>query len=262
MNTAPLSVSTLDVKVPGRQLVSALSFDVEEGEVLAVLGRNGSGKSLTLHTVAGLRDDESGEIRVGGIERDAIDGRDFARQLALLPQHADDVFPGSVLETAITGRYPHVSTWSWETDEDLAITRKALERMDLGGLVDRDVLTLSGGERRRLAIAQVLVQQPSVYVLDEPTNHLDPQHQIDVMRLFRALADDGRSVVVTLHDVNLAARFADRCLLLFGDGRWELGETDTILTAEHLSELYATPIKRIDADGRALFVSAGLLDPA
>lgn len=260
MNAAPLSVSTLDIHVPGRQLVDALSFDLATGEILAVLGRNGSGKSLTLNTVAGLRPNTRGDIRVGGVTRDAIDDRAFARQLALLPQSTDDVFPTNVLETAITGRYPHVSPWSWETEEDLVITREALERMDLGDLADRDVLTLSGGERRRLAIAQVLAQQPAVYILDEPTNHLDPQHQLDVMRVFRRLADDGRSVVVTLHDVNLAARFADRCLLLFGDGRWELGETDTILTADHLTELYATQIQRIEANGHALFVSAGLLD--
>ncbi len=262
MNTVPLSVSELGIQVPGRQLVNELSFDLAEGEILAVLGRNGSGKSLTLNTVAGLRPGSGGQIRVSGESRDAIDGREFARRLALLPQHADDVFPGSVLETAITGRYPHVSPWSWETEEDLAVTHDALQRMDLGDFADRDVLTLSGGERRRLAIAQVLAQQPGVFVLDEPTNHLDPQHQLDVMRLFRQLADDGRSVIVTLHDVNLAARFADRCLLLFGDGRWELGDTDEILTADHLSELYATPIRRIDSNGQAIFLSAGLLETA
>ncbi len=259
MNAAPLTVSALGVQVPGRNLVDELSFELARGEILAVLGRNGSGKTLTLSTVAGLRPGGSATIKVAGVQKEAIEGREFARQLALLPQQADDVFPGSVLETAITGRYPHVSPWSWETEDDLAITRDALELMDLGGFADRDVLTLSGGERRRLAIAQVLAQQPRVFVLDEPTNHLDPQHQLDVMKLFRQLADDGRSVIVTLHDVNLAARFADRCLLLFGDGRWELGATADILTAEHLSELYATPIRRIDADGRALFVSAGLL---
>ena len=87
------------------------------------------------------------------------------------------------------------------------------------------MLTLSGGERRRLAIAQVLTQTPDLYLLDEPTNHLDPQHQLDALRLFREKADDGAAVIASLHDVNLAVRFADRCLLLYGDGRWDLGST-------------------------------------
>ncbi|MEM6511437.1 MAG: ABC transporter ATP-binding protein [Pseudomonadota bacterium] len=259
MNAAALSVSSLDVNVPGRQLVKQLSFAVDGGEMLAVLGRNGTGKSLTLHSIAGLRDCDAGSIRIDGSDRDTIDGRELARRIALLPQHADDVFPSSVLETAMTGRYPHVPALSWETSADVAITHDALADMDLAALANRDVLTLSGGERRRLAIAQVLAQQPAVYLLDEPINHLDPQHQLDVMRRFRQLADEGCSVVVTLHDVNLAARFADRCLLLFGDGRWELGESDRILTAEHLSELYATPMQRLEVDGTALFVSSGLV---
>ena len=124
-------------------------------------------------------------------------------------------------------------------------------------LATRDVLSLSGGERRRLGIAQILTQAPAIFLLDEPTNHLDPQHQLDALRVFRQCADDGAVVLATLHDVNLAARFADRCLLLFGDGRWELGATEDILDEVRLMELYETPMESVQWRNRRLFVATG-----
>jgi iron complex transport system ATP-binding protein len=119
------------------------------------------------------------------------------------------------------------------------------------------VLSLSGGERRRLAIAQVLTQAPDVYLLDEPTNHLDPQHQVDTLRIFRRAADDGAGVIASLHDVNLAARVADRCLLLFGDGRWEFGVTDAVLDEARLEALFETPMEAVRWRDRRLFVAGG-----
>ena len=127
--------------------------------------------------------------------------------------------------------------------------------MGLEELSTRDVLTLSGGERRRLAISQILTQAPDVYLLDEPTNHLDPQHQLDALRVFRHAVDAGASVIASLHDVNLAVRFADRCLLLFGDGRWELGKSEDVLTESRLSELFATQMEAVSWRSHNLFVA-------
>jgi iron complex transport system ATP-binding protein len=255
------SCHKLRVDVSDRNLVDALEFDVDHGELLAVLGQNGSGKTLTMHTLAGLRPAAGGTVKLRGQDIAKTRRQDTARHLALLPQHIDDIFPATVFDTAMIGRHPHIGRFQWESVEDVEIGHTALAAVDLDGLARRDVLTLSGGERRRLAIAQVLAQQPDVYLLDEPTNHLDPQHQLDALRLFREKADAGAAVVASLHDVNLAVRYADRCLLLYGDGRWDLGRTNEVLDERRLSRLYSTSMEAVSWRTTRLFVASGDVAP-
>ena len=204
--------------------------------------------SLPRSACAAPRD---GTVRLLDADIATLGRRDIATRLAVLPQDSDDVFPASVLETVLVGRHPHVERFGWETRRDIALAREALD--ELG---DRNVLTLSGGERQRLAIAQCLTQDAPVMLLDEPTNHLDPHHQLDGLELFRAQANGGKAVLMTLHDVNFAARYADRCLLLFGDGRWQLGPTDDILSEETLEKLYGVAMEMLPWKGRNVFMPA------
>ncbi|MEJ2127536.1 MAG: ABC transporter ATP-binding protein [Woeseiaceae bacterium] len=250
-----LACENLGVDVPGRQLIAGLDLELRRGELIAVLGQNGSGKTLALTTLAGLRAPGSGDVRLLGDDISGVPRQMAARHLALLPQVIDDIFPATVLDTALIGRHPHIGALRWESAHDYAIAAQALAAMGLEALHGRAILTLSGGERRRLAIAQVLAQAPDVYLLDEPTNHLDPQHQLDTLRVFRQAADEGAGIITSLHDVNLAVRFADRCLLLFGDGRWRLGESATVLNEETLSELFATRMESVAWRSRELFVA-------
>ena len=136
----------------------------------------------------------------------------------------EDPFPSTVFETALIGRHPHLPFWQWE---GARISRRRARRSrpsDSRTFADRAVDSLSGGERRRLDIATLLAQDAAVCLLDEPINHLDPQHRNEVLALFRARADAGGLVIASLHDATLAARSADRVLLLHGDGRWQFGE--------------------------------------
>ena len=259
MSDAPesiLSCEALRVSVPGRCLVDALQLDLRRGELVAVLGQNGSGKTLTLMTLAGLRPPDTGQVRLQGSDLHTAPRQLTAQHLALLPQDVDDIFPATVMDTALIGRHPHIGRFRWESTEDYEAAKDALRTVGLAALSERDILTLSGGERRRLAIAQILTQAPDVYLLDEPTNHLDPQHQLDALRVFRGAADSGAAVIASLHDVNLAVRYADRCLLLFGDGRWELGRSADILTEERLSELFATRMEAVNWRSKKLFVAS------
>lgn len=255
--TAGLACAALSISVPGRVLVEDLDLEINAGEVLAVLGPNGVGKSLTLHTLAGLRAPDRGTATLDGQAIRELPRRRVAQRIALLPQYVEDVFPATVFDTAMIGRHPHIRSFHWESDADRRIAEESLALVDLGDMPERDIASLSGGERRRLAIAQVLTQSPDIYLLDEPTNHLDPQHQLDVLHIFTRKARDGAAVVASLHDVNLAARFADRCLLLYGNGRWVVNETDAVLTQKRLSELYATAMETIAWRDKRLFIAAG-----
>jgi len=252
-----LTCAKVSISVPGRMLVENLELEIHAGDVLAVLGPNGVGKSLTLHTLAGLIAADSGAAMLNGQPVTELSRQQVATRIALLPQYVEDVFPASVFDTVMIGRHPHIPRLQWETERDRNIAEESLRLVDLGDMPQRDIATLSGGERRRLAIAQVLTQSPDIYLLDEPTNHLDPQHQLDVLRIFRTKADSGAAVVASLHDVNLAARFADKCLLLYGDGRWELDKTNAVLTEQRLTELYATTMESVAWRDTNLFIAAG-----
>jgi len=257
LNTSSaLSCASLTVEVPGRTLVRGLDLDLPAGHMLVVLGRNGSGKSSTLHTLAGLRPPAGGEVRIAGRPLALWPRRELARTLGLLPQLVEDPFPATALEAVLVGRHPHLDFWAWESAEDRDAALQALESVDLAGLEQRDIATLSGGERRRLSIATILAQDPSVFLLDEPIHQLDPQHQLDVLQLFRRLADHGRTVVVSLHDIGLAARFADSALLLFGDGRWRCGDCDQVLNEQSIGELYGIAVRELRWEHGRTFVAA------
>jgi len=251
-----LAAQGVTVHAGARQLVRDLSLAFEPGEVLAILGRNGSGKTLTLHTLAGLRAPAAGTVWLDGVALPEMSRRAVALRLGLLPQDLEDAFVTTAMETVLIGRHPHLALWQWESASDEAIAHESLAAVDMSDCAQRRTDTLSGGEQRRVAVAALLAQQPGIFLLDEPTNHLDPHHQLAVLTLFRALADSGRTVVTTLHDPTLAARFADRVLLLQGDGRWNLGSVSTALTAGALSELYLAPMIELNQGGRRVFVSA------
>jgi iron complex transport system ATP-binding protein len=251
-----LCVTGLRVQAGAHELVRDLSVQFAPGELVAILGRNGSGKTLTLHTLAGLRPPGAGAVSLDGTALPELRRRALALRMGLLPQDVEDAFVTTAVETVLIGRHPHLAFWQWETAEDDRLAREALAAVDLSDFAARRTDTLSGGEQRRVAVAALLAQQPGIFLLDEPTNHLDPHHQLAVLGLFRELANSGRTVITTLHDPTLAARFADRVLLLFGDGRWSLGALGTTLTSAALSELYLTPMIELGQDGRRVFVSA------
>ncbi len=255
-DNALLRTEQLTVRVGQRTLLTELSFSLRGGEFLAVLGLNGCGKSLTLLTLAGLRAADGGEIWLGGLPLAGMRRRAVARRLGLLPQDREEALPLTALEASLLARHPHLRSWETTGAADRDIAAAALQRMGVLDTAGRLLSSLSGGEQRRAAMAALLAQQPQVYLLDEPTNHLDPHHQMQVLQLFRELCAGGAAVIATLHDPSLAERFADRVLLMYGDGRWRLGPTREILGAAALSALYGTPMCELGEPGRRAFLPA------
>jgi iron complex transport system ATP-binding protein len=245
----------LQVSIGEHAVCADLDFSLQAGERLAILGRNGAGKSTLLSVLAGLRDADTGEVRLAGQSYAQLGPREAARHRGWLPQRHSDAFASSVLETALTGRHPHLGRWDWETKKDTEIARSALQAVGLAELEARDVQTLSGGERQRLAIATLLTQAVPLYLLDEPLAHLDLNHQIAVLDLFAGAARDcGAGVIMVLHEPGLADRYCDRALLIHGDGRTELGSCREMLTAPRLTELYGHPLKEVESDGHRWFI--------
>ena len=252
---ALLQVHGLDVAVGARLLVRSLSLELRAGDFLAVLGCNGSGKTLTMHTLAGLRAAEVGEITYRGSPLRGLSRRAVAREVALLPQVDSEGQSTTVLEHVLLGRHAHLATWRWPGAADDAIAHAALTAVALRGFAHRSLNTLSGGEQRRANCALTLAQQSAVLLLDEPTNHLDPQHALAVLDLFKARSYQGAAVVATLHDPTLASRYATHVLLLFGDGRWQLSDATQMLDLALLGELYGTAIGSAVLNGRTIFAT-------
>lgn len=249
-----LETRQLVIDVPGRAGGRALDLSLEPGQVWGVLGPNGAGKTTLLHTLAGLRPTRAGEVMLGGQRLSQLRRRQVAQQLGLIFQERLDGFPATVLETALVGRHPYLSPWRMEGGEDLRIATEALARLDVGHLSERLVSTLSGGERQRVAIATVLTQAPQIWLADEPTNHLDLHHQAEVMALLAEQAAAGQTVLMCLHDLNLAARWCDHLLLLYPDGEACWGPAAGILVPEALERLYGQRLATAEIDGAPVFV--------
>ena len=254
MSATLFETRALRVDIGGKRVCNGLDLAVGSGESWAILGLNGVGKTTLLHTLAGLRAPAAGEIRLR--QRPLADwpARELARARGLMPQDTVDAFPLTVLEAALVGRYPHTPGWGWESAADLRLARQVLRRADLDGIEERDCATLSGGERRRLALAALLTQQPELYLLDEPTHHLDPHHQITLLDLLAAECRDGKAAIMTLHDPNLAARYCSHVLLLFGDGATASGPCADVLSAEALTRLYRHPMHGIESAAGRCFL--------
>lgn len=256
MSAILLSARGLRVEVGGKRVCDALDLELRPGESWAVLGLNGAGKTTLLLTLAGLRPPTAGEIFVCERPLSSWPLRNLARVRGLLPQDTVDAFPLTVLEAALAGRYPYQSGWGRDDPEDLRLARHALQRVGLADLAQRDCATLSGGERRGVALATLLAQQPDLYLLDEPTHHLDPHHQVALLDLLAAECGAGKAALMSLHDPNLAARYCSHVLMLFGEGRAEQGRRADMLTPEVLSSLYRHPMRCIE-DGAGRCFLAG-----
>jgi iron complex transport system ATP-binding protein len=233
--------------------VRDLELSIEAGQCWCLLGCNGVGKSTLLLTLAGLRPAKAGEIRLGGASLAALTRRQIARQLAILFQEQADSFPVSVREKLLQGRHPYLQPWQWETADDHAIVAGLLHKLDLEPLATRNIQTLSGGERQRVAIATLLAQQSRMLLLDEPTNHLDLSHRISLLHMLAGdCRDRHHAALMSLHDINLAARFCDHALLLLGDGETRYGPVNAVLDSRVLESLYGYPLVEVTTPaGRA-----------
>ena len=239
-----ISAEDLTVQYPAteRPALNAVSLDVPDGCLFSVLGPNGSGKSSLVRALMGVLPLTSGSARVGGRAVEEWKRVDLARSVGVVSQSESIAFPLTVSELVGMGRYPHIGRLSGTTEADRAAIRSALEACDIERFAQRDVTTLSGGEFQRARIARALAQEPAALVLDEPTSSLDIRHQMAILELLRRSADQGITVLLVTHSLDLAAQFSDRMLLL-SEGRVAAeGTPERVMREDVLSRVYRWPL--------------------
>lgn len=237
--TVPLAASGLVLAYERTVVVDGLSVEFAPGSITALIGPNGCGKSTLLRAFARVLAPRAGAVQLGGIPLATLATREIAKSLSYLPQ-TPTAPPGLTVRELVTlGRFPHRRGLGGATAVDRQAVGHALAAVGLAGQHDVDLDQLSGGQRQRAWIGMALCQEAAVLLLDEPTSHLDPAHQLEVMLLLRRVAAAGRTVVVVLHDLQLAARHADR-LIALADGRIAAhGVPSDVITPTVLERVFA-----------------------
>jgi iron complex transport system ATP-binding protein len=239
---AVLEIAGLGASYGSRRVLEDVELRVAAGEIVAVLGPNGAGKSSLVRAVSGVLPGYSGSARVLGDEVRWIPARELARRVAVVPQEPRFELPFTALEIALMGRHPHLAGLAFESDRDVELARGALAAAGAGALADRRIDELSAGERQRVMFARALAQEAPLLLLDEPASFLDLRHQVELFDRLRELAASGRAVVAVLHDLNLAAEYCDRVLLLRRGRVAAFGRTAEVLTYALLTEVFETEI--------------------
>ncbi len=202
---------------PGSPVLQGASMGLGAGEVVALVGPNGSGKTTLLRMAAGLLRPDRGQCQLDSIDLDRMGAQDRAREIVYLPQEVRPLYDFEVGQVVELARYPHRPHWAARpSSEDRAAVQWAMDECDVTHLEDRIFPSLSGGEKQRVLLAAALAQGGRILVLDEPTTALDPHHQCGILNRLRAAAAGGKAVLFSTHDLNLAATFADRIVLLDG----------------------------------------------
>jgi iron complex transport system ATP-binding protein len=246
----------LTIGYSDRVVGRGLDVKLEQGEVLALLGPNGGGKTTLLKTLLGILKPRDGEVAIDGRSLGAISVRERARLIAYVPQVHMPTFAFTVESVVLMGRTAHGNLFSRPSANDRAVAARMLEQFGIAHLAPRPYTMISGGERQLVLLARALAQEPRFVVLDEPTASLDFGNQGKVMREIRALAAAGHGVLFTTHDPNHALRAADRAYLLRAGARIAEGAVGAVLTRERLAELYGAPVETLTdtATGQTAFL--------
>lgn len=233
-----ITLDDVSVSFGDLSVLDGVDLRVERGEFVGLIGPNGAGKTTLLRTINGVLQPDSGTVWVDEEPITTLSARSLSRQVATVPQDTHVGFAFTAEQIVEMGRTPHRSRLDWSDDSDPV--DRALERTDTTQLADRQVGELSGGERQRVLLARALAQEPDALLLDEPTASLDINHQINVLELATGLVTDGRAALAAIHDLDLAAQFCDRLLLLHDGSVRARGPPETVLRDEQLDTAFET----------------------
>jgi iron complex transport system ATP-binding protein len=238
-----IEVNAISFRYHEDWVLQDVSFRVEKGEFVGVIGPNGSGKTTLLKILYRLFTPQKGDILFDLSPMKRMDRVDIAERIAVVAQEAQLLFPFTVIETVLMGRFPHLGHLMFEGKKDLEISKKAMELTNILPFSERPMDELSGGERKRVFIARALAQEPEVILLDEPTANLDIHHQIDFLDLILTLnRERGLTIVMASHDMNIASEFCDRLILLQNGRIYKMGSPAEVITRENIEKVYGCEV--------------------
>ncbi|MFD7868569.1 ABC transporter ATP-binding protein [Streptomyces sp. NPDC057682] len=256
---ARLAARGVTVGYGGRTVIDGLDVEIPPGVITTIIGPNGCGKSTLLRTLSRLLKPASGTVVLDGDDIARLRTRDVARKLGLLPQAPVAPEGLTVGDLVARGRHPHQSWLRQWSSDDADVVADALAMTGVSELADRPVDSLSGGQRQRVWISMTLAQGTDLLLLDEPTTYLDLAHAVDVLDLVDDLHESGRTVVMVLHDLNLATRYSDNLVVMRGGEILAQGHPREVITAELLDEAFGLRARVIDdpVGDRPLIVPIG-----
>jgi iron complex transport system ATP-binding protein len=234
----------LEFSYNGTPILRDITFDIQPGEFLGIIGPNGSGKTTLLKLISGLLDYTQGGMTLEGTEIKKMSRKVIAQKIAILPQETHIPFSFSALEVVLMGRAPHLGTFSFETEADVNIAMTAMQLTEVDHLKHRSINDLSGGEKQRVILARALAQQSPILLLDEPTAHLDIKHQIDIHNLVKKLNQEKKMTVVNiLHDLNLASLYCHKVIMLKAGRIAHYGTPEAVMTKEAIEDVFDTQVQ-------------------
>ncbi|WP_050034180.1 ATP-binding cassette domain-containing protein [Halorubrum halophilum] len=236
--TPPIEVSDLSVSFGDVPVVSGVDFRVERGSLTGLVGPNGAGKTTVLRAIKGTLSPDAGEVQLDGDPTDSLSAREAGRRVASVPQETSLAFDFRVRQIVEMGRTPHLGRFDGHGPDDERAVREAIEAAGVARFADRAITEVSGGERQRVLLARALAQETPSLLLDEPTASLDVNHAVRTLELVRDLVDDGRAALAAIHDLDMAARYCDRIVLLANGGVRAVGPPAEVLTADALRDAF------------------------
>lgn len=242
MTDTPLVVESISYTTRDKKVLTDISLETKKGELIGLIGPNGVGKSTLLKIMSGLIKPTHGKITILQEDLHALQEKRLAQRLAYMPQSTYVNFSFTAEQIVLMGRHPYLKRWEKESQKDYEIMEQAFEYVGISHLKNRYIHSLSGGERQLVFFARAVTQQTPILLLDEPTSDLDIGHQVKLMDLVSDFVQKGHTVIAAIHDLNLAARYCHRILLLH-NGKTEIFSTpERVLTRDRLEHVYKTNI--------------------